>query len=131
MSPNNYLTTPLRSSSHPHTHPFFLPPTLSHIPPLPTLSPPPTFTHFSPPPSTPLYPSLLSIHTSTCHPLRPPLSVSVSPNPDSPWLAVSLQPGKIFQPKGNKLVCLYKWDSRELHHIFDAGNDTACCTDST
>jgi len=58
-------------------------------------------------------------------------SLSMSPSLNSPWLAVGLQPGKMFQPKGNKLVYLYNWETRERHHIFDAGKHImvhACAT---
>ena len=48
-------------------------------------------------------------------------SVSVSPSPNSPWVAVGLQPGKIFTPKDNKLVYCLNSDTKKVNHIFDAG----------
>lgn len=48
-------------------------------------------------------------------------SLSVSPDPNSSWLAVGLQPGQMLKPDGFKLVYCYDWITRKLHHIFDAG----------
>ena len=78
-------------------------------------------------PPSPLPPSFPSLSPS----LPPSLSLSMSPSLNSPWLAVGLQPGKMFQPKGNKLVYFYNWETRERHHIFDAGKHAmvhACAT---
>ena len=47
----------------------------------------------------------------------------MSPDPNNPWLAVGLQPGQMLKPDGIKLVYVYDWNSRKLHHIFDAGID--------
>ena len=48
-------------------------------------------------------------------------SLSISPTPNCPWLAVGMQPGTMFSAMGNKLVYLLDWETRELHEIFDAG----------
>ena len=48
-------------------------------------------------------------------------SISVSPTPNSPWIAVGLQPGKLFRPKNNKLVYCLNSDTKKVNHIFDAG----------
>lgn len=49
------------------------------------------------------------------------ISLSVSPNINSPWLAVGLQPGPMLKPEGFKLVYCYNLETRKLHHIFEAG----------
>ncbi len=55
----------------------------------------------------------------------PPFSLSVSPSPNCPWLAVGFQPGsRMFSPRGNKLVYIYDWERKELKQIFDAGTWT-------
>ena len=48
-------------------------------------------------------------------------SISVSPTPNSPWVAVGLQPGKLFRPKNNKLVYCLNSETKKVNHIFDAG----------
>lgn len=39
-----------------------------------------------------------------------------------PWLAVGTQPGKLFEPSGNKLVYLLNWQTKKVQHIFDGGD---------
>ena len=66
--------------------------------------------------------SLLSPSPSLILSLPPPsLSLAISPDPNHPWLAVALQPGKMSRPEGFKLVYCYNLDTKKLHHIFDAG----------